>query len=141
MKKTFKLLWLSIGLVTAVASHAVGPDGALTTLRSACPGLKKFAADISFTAPVKEPASLDAQRDRKWKDVFTIKASISDAPVAKFIRDYKAQGQSCYFSVEAGKAKEITVAKAVCQRICTASAEATGGVAYYRVGGHILPNN
>lgn len=133
MKSTLKLALLFCALVGSAS--AATPEDARKGLDAACPGLKTHAADLKIDAPVKGSASLDAQRDRKWTEVYTINVRVSDKPAGKLVGQYRAQGQSCWFEVEASKASEVSVAKSACQAICRDKAFSAGSVAYFGVNG------
>lgn len=133
MKSTLKLALLFC--VLAGSASAATPDDARKALDAACPGLKTYAADLRIDAPAKGAASLDAQRDRKWSAAYTINVRVSEKPAGKLVGQYRAQGQSCQFEVEAGKASEVSVAKSACQAICRDKAYSAGAVAYFGVNG------
>ncbi|OYY32710.1 MAG: hypothetical protein B7Y28_21420 [Polaromonas sp. 16-63-31] len=117
------------------SASAATPDDARKALDAACPGLKTYAADLRIDAPAKGAASLDAQRDRKWSEAYTITVRVNDKPSGKLIGQYRAQGQSCYFEVEAVKAAEVTVAKSACLAICRDKPYSPGGFGYFGVDG------
>lgn len=133
MKSTLKLALIFCAL--SGSAIAATPDDARKGLDAACPGLKTHAIDLKIDAPVKGAASLDAQRDRKWSEAYTIMVRVNDMPSGKLIGQYRAQGQRCYFEVEAVKAAEVTVAKSACLAICRDKPYSPGAFGYFGVDG------
>lgn len=133
--KKIQGLMLACSLAFAGAAIAASPADAQKGLHAACPALKTHSADLTFESPVKGAASLDAQRDRKWKEAYTFKVKVSNTPSPKVFGEYKAQGQSCSFEVEAAHAETISVAKSPCQAICKGRSFSAGAVAYFGADG------
>lgn len=133
MKTTLKLA-LIFSAVMGTA-QAASPDDARKGLDAACPGLKTYAADLKFDQPIKGAASVNAQRDRNWREAYTIEVRVADKPTGKLIGKYYAQGHLCSFEVEANKAAEVSVAKSACQSICRDKVYSPGSVAYFGVNG------
>jgi hypothetical protein len=135
MKATLKTVVAMATMAVMASAFAATPGEARKGLDAACPGLKTHAADLKIDAPTKGPASMDAQRDRKWGEAYTIAVRVSDKPAGKLVGQYRAQGQSCSFEVEATKAAEVSVAKSACQAICKDKPYSTGAVAYFGTDG------
>lgn len=133
MKSTSNAVFLFSVIVGSAG--AATPADARKSLDAACPGLNAHAADLKFDAPVKGPASMDAQRDRKWSETYTITVRVSDKPAGKLVGQYRAQGQACHFEIEATKAAEVSVAKSPCQAICRDKVYGAGTTAYFGVNG------
>lgn len=135
MKTTLKLVLAFSAAAIVGSAFAVTPEEARKGLDAACPGLKAHAADLRIEAPTKGAASLDAQHDRKWTEAYLIMVRVSDKPSGKLVGQYRAQGHSCYFEIEATKAAEVSVAKSACQAICRDKSYSSGAVAYFGVNG------
>lgn len=78
-------------------------------LPKACPGLVKFAADLSGTG---------TQNDGYDGASATIVIKVADRPTLREIYQLKAQGNNCYFGIVDGPNPVVRLAKHACQSIC-----------------------
>ena len=86
----------------------------------ACPGLVKFATDLSFVG-VEDNYSVAPPHARRIDVKFKVAESPKQVPA-----EYRAFGHTCFFSLSPDGTK-LSIAKTACASICLDSASSSSG--------------
>lgn len=109
---------LLIGALVALPVLAVENVDPGVLLQEMCPGVKKFSRELQLSGAVKRNADLTSQREKGWKQVYSVKVQVAGQPTSILQAGIKAQGQVCTFEVEAQNMQEVAVSKTACMSIC-----------------------
>lgn len=107
---------LGIFLVLPALAHA--SESVIPALQKMCPGLERHAKDLTWSSPVKENASLNAEREHGWRQVYAVVATVADKPSRRVAAELKAAGNRCHFEVEASNLRGAAFAKKACFSLC-----------------------
>ncbi|MGA0569626.1 hypothetical protein ACO2Q9_02775 [Variovorax sp. VNK109] len=113
-----KLVFAFALAAVSFAATATTEQDARGALQKACPGLATYASDLTVSSAAKQPASLTDQREKGWRDVYSFKVRVNPAASGRLLTEYRAQGQTCTFDVEASKVATVAVAKSACLSVC-----------------------
>jgi hypothetical protein len=86
-------------------------------LSQACPGIDKYANDLTVGVAERQASTFTTNRDQGWNEVDVFVVSVSDTPSTRVFSDFKAQGQRCTFEVDA-LGRGVAIAKRACMAVC-----------------------
>lgn len=109
---------LLIGALIATPVMADESTDPSTALLEVCPGIGRFSRDLQVGVPVKRDADLTTQREKGWKQVYSVRVQVSAQPRSILRAGINAQGDVCTFDMDAKTMREVAVSKKACMSIC-----------------------